>query len=81
MTHNDCYGKLFPSVNLPPTDRPIRAKAFAIELKRAGGMMIATRQTSVDLDEWDKCTACHEFANCYKLSMAKLALETGVMQN
>ena len=81
MTHNECYGNLFPTVNSPPTDRPIRGKAFVIELKRAGGMMIATRHASVDLDEWDKCVACDEFPNCYKLSMAKLALETGVMQN
>jgi len=81
MTHKECYGKLFPTVNSPPTDRPIRGKAFGIELKRAGGMMIATRLTNVDLDEWDKCVACDEFPNCYKLSMAKLALETGVMQN
>jgi hypothetical protein len=81
MTHSECYGKLFPTVNSPPTDRPVRGKAFAIELKRAGGMMIATRNANVDMDEWDKCVACHEFPNCYKLSMAKLALEIGVMQN
>jgi hypothetical protein len=81
MIHQECYGKLFPTVNSPPTDRPVRGKAFEIELKRAGGMMIATRHARVDLDAWDKCVACDEFPNCYKLSMAKLALETGVMQN
>jgi hypothetical protein len=81
MTHSECYGKLFPTVNAPPTDRPIRGKAFAIELDRAGGMAIVTRHASVDLDEWEKCLACDEFQNCYKLSLAKLALETGAMQN
>jgi hypothetical protein len=44
-------------------------------------MAIATRHANVDLDEWDNCVACDEFPSCYKLSMAKLALETGVMQN
>lgn len=61
MTHHECYGKLFPTVNSPPTDRPIRGKAFEIELKRAGGMMIATRHASVDLDAWDKCVAYTNF--------------------
>ena len=54
---------------------------LVLELERAGGMMIVTRHTSVNIDEWDKCVACDEFPTCYKLSMAKLALETGVMQN
>jgi hypothetical protein len=81
MNHKECYGTLFPSVNSPPTGQPIRGKAFGIELRRAGGMMIASRRTDVDLDQWDECVACEEFPNCYKLSLAKLALETGVMQN
>jgi hypothetical protein len=81
MIHNECYGKLFPTVNSPPTDRSVRGKAFEIELRRAGGMAIAARQASVDADEWDHCVACDEFANCYKLSIAKLALEIGVMAN
>ena len=81
MDHNQCYGNMFPSVNSPRTDVPLRGKVFSTELKRAGGMTIATRRTGVDLDAWNECVACQEFDGCYKLSMAKLALETGVMQN
>ena len=44
-------------------------------------MAIATRSTGVDLDAWKECLNCEAFDDCYKLSMAKLALETGVMQN
>jgi hypothetical protein len=72
---------MFPSVNAPRTDVPLRGKVFKAELDRAGGMAIATRSTGVDLDAWQQCVACDEFDHCYKLSMAKLALESGVMQN
>ena len=81
MNHSECYGNMFPSVNSPRTDVPLRGVVFSAELERAGGMVIATRRTGVDLDTWNECVACEEFDHCYKLSMAKLALETGVMQN
>lgn len=81
MNHRECYGNMFPSVNSPRTDVPLRGKVFTAELDRAGGMAIATRHTGVDLDAWKECVACEAFEHCYKLSMAKLALETGVMQN
>ena len=81
MKSNECYGNMFPSVNSPRTDMPLRGRVFSAELDRAGGMAIVTRRTRVDLDAWNECVACEQFDHCYKLSMAKLALETGVMQN
>jgi hypothetical protein len=81
MTQSECYGKMFPSVNSPRTDVPLRGKVFTAKLESAGGMAIATRTTGVDLDAWSECVKCPDFDHCYKLSMAKLALETGVMQN
>jgi hypothetical protein len=44
-------------------------------------MAIAARQAIVDMDESNNCVPSKEFLNCYKLSMAKLALEAGVMAN
>lgn len=44
-------------------------------------MAIATRHTDVDPRAWDQCLVCDELEDCYKLSMVRLALETGVMQN
>jgi hypothetical protein len=81
MNREKCYGEMFPTVNSPRSGVPIRGKVFSIELTRAGGMAIATRAAAVDLDAWEECVACDAFDTCYKLSMAKLALETGVMQN
>jgi hypothetical protein len=81
MAHCDCFGGLFPSINGPKTDVPVRGKAFSVELERAGGFCIAARKTAVNVRAWDNCLACKEFEDCDKLSLAKLALETGVMQN
>jgi hypothetical protein len=81
MTHSQCYGGLFPAVNGPRSGVPVCGKAFSVELQRAGGLCIATRTTAVDMEAWDNCVACPEFDACYKLSMAKLALEAGVIQN
>jgi hypothetical protein len=79
MNHNECYGNMFPSVVSPRTGVVVRGKVFSIELQRAGGLNIAVRRTEVDLDAWKKCLTCQEFDSCYKLSMAKLALDSGVL--
>lgn len=81
MTHKDRYGNMFPSINSPRTDVQLRGKVFTAKLQGAGGMAISTRRTGVDLEAWKECTVCEEFDHCYKLSMAKIALETGVMQS
>jgi hypothetical protein len=57
----------------------VNGKAFSVELRRAGGMMVATRRADVDLEEWQKCLDCEAFDPCYKLSMAKLALEAAAL--
>ena len=48
MTHQECYGNMFPSINSPRTGVQLRGKAFTAELQRAGGMGISTRRTGVD---------------------------------
>jgi hypothetical protein len=79
MTREQCYGNLFPSMTSPRTDMTVKGKAFSVELRRAGGMMIASRRAAVDLEQWQKCLDCEAFDACYKLSTAKLALETAAV--
>ncbi len=76
--HKTCYGDLFPHPLPVSNDRPQKGKVFSYTLFRAGGLFRASRKTGVDMEEWDRCTQCPEFENCYKLSMAKLALEDAV---
>jgi hypothetical protein len=53
-------------------------KLIVFYLKRAGGMWRSSRSVTTDLKRWDECLECCDFEDCYKLSMAKLALETAI---
>ncbi len=76
--HQECYGNLFPTTLCAKMDKLMSGKAFSFELRRAGGMFISDRVVAVNMEEWDECQACSEFENCYKLSLAKLALMTAI---
>ena len=52
-------------------------KVFSFEIDNAG-LTRADRSINTDMAQWDDCLACHEFDHCYKLCMAKLALETAI---
>ena len=72
-----CYGKLFPSIENSESNVTHKGKAFSYRLERLG-IMISKRVTGVDSKQWDECTECPEFNNCYLLSMAKLGLQQAV---
>jgi hypothetical protein len=55
----------------------MRGKVFSFELDTAG-LARSDRSIQTDMKEWDDCIACPEFDHCYKLCMAKLALETAI---
>lgn len=76
--HEECYGAMFPGTLHPVSDRPQKGKVFSFTLLSAGGLYRAGRKTEVNQAAWDECVRCPEFDHCYKLSMAKLALETAV---
>jgi len=61
-----------------PEDRPTSGKVFTVVLERAGGMWRSRRSVAADMGRWDRCLECEGFEDCYKLSMAKLALESAV---
>ena len=43
-------------------------------------MWRSNRSVTADMGRWDECLECEEFEDCYKLSMAKLALESAVQK-
>ena len=84
MTANDhkaCYGTMFPDTLHAVADRPQTGKVFAYTLLSAGGLYRAGGKTAVNQAAWDDCVRCPEFEHCYKLGMAKLALEGAVANN
>lgn len=77
-THEPCYGGMFPDVLHPEQDTPVSGKVFSFELRRAGGLFRSGRSYSAKIDEWDNCVQCPEFEQCYRLSMAKVALQAAI---
>ena len=45
------------------------------------GLGIQDRKISVDLDEWEKCTACPDYKTCYDLSLGTVALQEAVLRH
>jgi hypothetical protein len=64
---------MFPDLDRLDYNRPIGGKAFTVQIQ-SKGIGVSGRSVGVDLQQWDKCTACNEYRNCYDLSMAKLLL-------
>ncbi|WP_299691807.1 hypothetical protein [uncultured Tateyamaria sp.] len=55
----------------------MQGKVFSFELDTAG-LARSERSIRTNIAEWDDCIACPEFDHCYKLCMAKLALESAI---
>lgn len=76
--HPDCYGSMFPSLLALREDLTNSGTVFSVVLGRAGGMWRSNRSATTDVKRWDECRQCDDFEDCYKLSMAKLALESAI---
>ncbi|TWT68739.1 hypothetical protein [Crateriforma conspicua] len=76
--HRDCFGTMYPDNLHLRVGRTNRGKVFSVQLQRIAALMPAERKITVDTEQWDQCTACPEFNSCYKLCVAKVALESVV---
>lgn len=78
--HKHCYGTMFhDSLHFSINDR-MQGKVFSFELDSAG-LARTERSVQTDMAEWDDCLACPAFEDCYKLCMAKLALEGAIARS
>ncbi len=78
--HKDCYGTMFHDSLHFSTNEQMKGKVFTFELDSAG-LARTDRSIQASIVEWNDCIACPEFDHCYKLCMAKLALETAISNN
>ncbi|MCD0462530.1 hypothetical protein U8335_20405 [Roseiconus lacunae] len=74
-SHKDCFGKMFPQRIETGLNQ---AKVFSVEKKLPGGLIHRKEAVRTDVEQWDDCRRCPEFDSCYKLSMAKIALQTSL---
>ena len=79
--HKDCFGSIFPdSLNLK-NNVPNQGKVFTVWMKQLEGSVLpvqSDRSIETDLKQWEACQQCPEFGSCYKLSIAKMALESAI---
>jgi hypothetical protein len=78
--HKHCYGTMFHDSLHFSINETMQGKVFSFELDSTG-LARTERSIQTDIAEWDDCLACPEFAHCYKLCMAKLALENAISRS
>jgi hypothetical protein len=75
--HKTCYGTMFHDTLHFETNKEMNGKVFSFELGSMG-LGRSDRSVKADISEWDDCLDCSEFDHCYKLCVAKLALQTAI---
>jgi hypothetical protein len=76
--HPNCYGAMFPIGREAPETGPGAGKALHVVRTNPVGMAPAVKRVEVDSAGWDECVHCPQFDECYRLSMAKLSLQTAL---
>lgn len=81
LKHKECFGKMFPDDLHLKHNTPNEGKVFTVQLNRLGGLMPVTsdRSIKIDIDQWDDCQQCPEFESCYKLCLARVTLESTIV--
>ncbi len=75
--HKKCYGTMMPHGE---PRHHVDGKVFKLREIGPDGMMVPSRVVKTNLAEWDDCRACEEFAHCYQLCTARIALEGVISQ-
>jgi len=75
--HMPCYGKLFRSTTVKRNGKERGDAVFGFAFAQPGTVALPPEVT-VDVDAWDRCIECQEFAACQQLSTSKVLLEMAV---
>ena len=75
--HKACHGTMFHDTLHFDINKEMKGKVFSFEIGSIG-LARSDRQVKANISEWDDCLSCPEFDHCYKLCMAKLALEAAI---
>ncbi len=70
-----CYGDMFPDMSRPFGVETRIGVVFSAS-RAGGGLTTPPIELTRDLDAWNCCENCVDFAACYQLSMATLSLQT-----
>ncbi|HRX81578.1 MAG TPA: hypothetical protein P5307_21060 [Pirellulaceae bacterium] len=81
VEHKECFGKMFPDDLHLKHNAPNEGKVFTVRLNTVGGMLPTTSERSIkiNIEQWDDCRQCSEFDSCYKLCIARVTLESTIV--
>ncbi len=74
---SDCYGTMFPSVEVMTHNRGVSGEVFGYRVDYEGAVL-KKREAIVKAAAWDKCRQCSELESCYRLSTGRLLMELAV---
>jgi hypothetical protein len=70
----DCFGTIYPDLEKIQFGKPLAGKVFQICVASQGPGH-RDRKLGVDLEAWQQCRQCQDFANCRDFSSAKLEMQ------
>lgn len=73
-----CYGRTFPDPLHFVDNQASFGKVLGLKLESIPWACRTGRSIQVDEQAWEHCLACPQFAHCYQLCMAKLALAAAI---
>ena len=71
----DCYGTMLPDFTRLEKNKALTSVAFSA-LVQSHGIGVQGRKLEVKLEGWERCVACADYRTCYGLSLAKLLMNT-----
>lgn len=72
--HKPCYGQMFPDMSTTITGVRLVGKAFSAEI-RTSGLAVDAHNVEADIEQWDDCRSCPEFAHCWHLCVSRAILQ------
>jgi hypothetical protein len=69
-----CFGTIYPDLAQIQFGKPVAGKVFQICVDSLGAGH-RDRKLDIDLDAWQDCQQCQDFANCRDFSSAKLEMQ------
>jgi len=74
--HRPCYGAMCPDLTWATGNHRTAGKVFTLVSHAPPGLCRVRPRLEVNRAAWDECVTCPEFDHCYKLCMARVALQT-----
>lgn len=70
----NCFGTIYPDLEQMQLGKPLAGKVFQISVDSLGAGH-RDRKLEIDLNAWQDCRQCPDFADCRDFSSAKLEMQ------